>query len=98
MQLTPCCEMYIMMYMKKVSVATARSSLPALLDEVSAGGVVEISRRGKAIALLVAVSSEPDASASYRARLRSFRLKHPSKEAMSSAFFAELRDRSENGR
>ncbi len=51
--------MYIMMYTlamsRKYSVAEARAQLPSILDEVEAGAEVELTRRGKAVAVVVSV-------------------------------------------
>ena len=40
---------------KQYSVAEARSHLPGLLDEVEAGSPVEITRRGKPVAIVLSV-------------------------------------------
>jgi prevent-host-death family protein len=46
--------MYIIMYMtRKLSIATARASLPSILRDVERGEMVEITRHGLAVAVLV---------------------------------------------
>lgn len=49
--------MYIVMYTslmpRKYSIAEARSRLPALVDEAEAGMEVELTRRGRPVAVLV---------------------------------------------
>lgn len=52
-------RMYIRMYIdgmsSKYSVAEARANLPKILDEVEQGHEVEVTRRGKAIAVVMSV-------------------------------------------
>lgn len=74
--------MYISLYSdgmtKRYSIAQARASLPTLVDEVQAGNEVELTRRGKPVAVLVsrdaydrlqsARARFSDAYAAYRAR------------------------------
>jgi len=38
---------------KRYSISEARASLPAIVDEVEAGSAVELTRRGKAVAVVV---------------------------------------------
>lgn len=48
--------MYIWLYiaiMKRYSVADARAHLPSLIDEVEAGKEIELTRRGKPVAVVV---------------------------------------------
>ena len=40
---------------KTYSVAEARANLPRILDEVESGGEVELTRRGKAVAVVIAI-------------------------------------------
>lgn len=56
--------MYMWMYMKggamteqSVSIAQARSGLPRLIREAEAGGAVEITRRGRPVAVLVSAET-----------------------------------------
>jgi prevent-host-death family protein len=45
--------MYIPKMSKRYSIAEARSNLPMLIDEAEAGGEVELTRRGKPVAVLI---------------------------------------------
>jgi prevent-host-death family protein len=38
------------------SIAEARANLPTLIDEVEGGGAVELTRRGKAVAIMISVN------------------------------------------
>lgn len=87
------------MYMKVYSVAAARSGLPKLLDEVERGAVVEITRRGKTVAMLVPPSQAAGTgSQRFRERLDAWRRSHPESAELDRDFFTSLRDRSETGR
>jgi antitoxin (DNA-binding transcriptional repressor) of toxin-antitoxin stability system len=89
------------MYMKTYSVAAARSSLPRLLDQVGRGGVVQISRRGKTVALLVPPGEylgRTEGGRLFHERLQAWRADHPAKDSLNRKFVASLRDRSESGR
>jgi prevent-host-death family protein len=45
--------MYIPLMTKRYSLAEARKNLPSILDDAEAGTVVEITRRGKPVALVI---------------------------------------------
>ena len=47
--------LYIMDMLKRYSVAQARAKLPTILDEIESGGEVELTRRGKPIAVVVSI-------------------------------------------
>ena len=51
--------MYMLMYIRgmtrKYSIAEARSSLPAIVNEAEAGAGIELTRRGKPVAIVVSV-------------------------------------------
>lgn len=47
--------MYIYKMSKRYSVAQARAKLPRILDEVESGAEVELTRRGRRVAVVVAV-------------------------------------------
>jgi prevent-host-death family protein len=53
------CKMYINVYIwvmsKRYSIAEARRNLPALVDEAQAGREVELTRRGRPVAVVVSV-------------------------------------------
>lgn len=47
--------MYILKMAKRYSIAEARSNLPTLVDEVEAGQEIQLTRRGKAVAVVLSV-------------------------------------------
>ena len=51
--------MYIMMYIqamaKRYSIAEARSNLPTIVDQAEAGQEIELTRRGKAVAVVMSL-------------------------------------------
>jgi len=51
--------MYMQMYTddvaKRYSIADARTSLPAIVDQAEAGQFVELTRRGKAVAVVISL-------------------------------------------
>jgi len=47
--------MYITCVSRRCSVAEARAQLPSILDEVESGANVELTRRGRAVAVVVSV-------------------------------------------
>lgn len=98
--------MYIKMYTlpmsRAYSVAQARAQLPSILDEVAAGANVELTRRGKAVAVVVSVeeyerlrSERGDFRAAYGAFLKKHSL---SEVGVEKNLFDELRDRSSGRR
>lgn len=52
-------QMYILMYIddvsRRYSIAEARSSLPAIIDQAEAGLGIELTRRGKPVAVVVSI-------------------------------------------
>lgn len=97
--------MYISMYMspmsKRYSIAEARANLPSIVDEVAAGGEVELTRRGKPVAVVVSRqeydrlrSARPQFAEAYGHFLRRFRL---DEVGLDSDFFDSVRG-SEPGR
>ena len=51
---------------KKYSVAAARAALPRILDEVESGNEIELTRRGKPVAVVVSVGEFERISAGRR--------------------------------
>ncbi len=53
------CSLYISMYInimaKKYSIAEARTNLPSIVDEAEAGREIQLTRRGKAVAVVVSL-------------------------------------------
>ena len=47
--------MYIAIMAKRYSIAEARSNLPAIVDQVEAGQEIELTRRGKAVAVVMSL-------------------------------------------
>ena len=47
--------LYIFNMAKRYSIAEARSNLPAIVDHVEAGQEIELTRRGKAVAVVVSL-------------------------------------------
>lgn len=52
--------MYRQMYIKRMehsySIAEARANLPTLIDQVEAGMAIELTRRGKGVAVMISVN------------------------------------------
>lgn len=66
---------------KRYSIAEARANLPSIIDEVAAGGEVELTRRGKPIAVVISRqeydrlrSARPRFTDAYQRFLGRFRL------------------------
>ncbi len=81
---------------QRFSIADARANLPALVDEVEAGKRIELTRRGKPVAVVISpgeytrlASARPTFSEAYRAFLARFARKD---FAVDQDFFAALRD------
>ena len=47
--------MYIMAMAKRYSIAEARASLPSIVDQAESGQEIELTRRGKAVAVVVSL-------------------------------------------
>ncbi|HLQ77414.1 MAG TPA: type II toxin-antitoxin system Phd/YefM family antitoxin [Terriglobia bacterium] len=82
---------------KRYSIAEARSNLPSILDQAEAGVEVELTRRGKPVAILISHrqlerlrNDRPQFSEAYAAFLR----KHsPKAIGVDRAFFQALREK-----
>jgi len=97
--LTP---MYIMLYItvmpQRYSIAEARSSLPTIVDQAEAGQSVELTRRGKPVAVVVSMreferlrSDRPRFGNTYRKFLKTHSL---DAVGLDDEFVASLRERS----
>jgi prevent-host-death family protein len=82
---------------KRYSIAEARSNLPAIVDQVQAGQEVELTRRGKPVAVVVSLReierlrSKP---ARFDETYERFLKMHPLRESgLEQDFFDSLRDR-----
>jgi antitoxin Phd len=93
--------MYIQMYTfemsKQSSIADARRNLPTLVDEAEAGSEVQLTRRGRAVAVLVSIE-EYERLKSHRMTFaeayEAFRRKFPvAREGISSRYFRSVRER-----
>lgn len=82
---------------KQYSIAKARDQLPALVHEAERGKHIQLTRRGKAVALLISVadyerlSSQP---VNVWDRLQDFRAKHDLSNINIDEVFENVRDRS----
>jgi prevent-host-death family protein len=47
--------MYIMLVSRRYSIADARTSLPTIIDQAEAGERIELTRRGKPVAIVVSL-------------------------------------------
>lgn len=90
--------MYTWAMSKEYSVAEARKNLPAVLDEVASGAEIQLTRRGRAIAVLVSVDEYEKLKAgrtTFTEAYREFREEHPEGgNGLGDAYFRKLRDRS----
>jgi antitoxin Phd len=82
---------------KRYSIAEARNSLPALVHDAEKGTPVELTRRGKPVAVLISADEyarlahgRPDLWSA----LREFRKRHDPLDLDVDAIFADVRDRS----
>ena len=99
-------EMYIVMYSRKVSkqysIADARRNLPSLVDEAESGSEVRLTRRGKAVAVVVSVEAYERLKSqrgSFGEAYQAFREKYPAdriagEQVAGPTYFRGLRDRS----
>jgi prevent-host-death family protein len=93
--------MYMVMYIwrmgRKYSIAEARASLPAIIDQAEAGQEIELTRRGKPVAAVVSLRELArlrGGSGSFVAAYRSFLDKHALDEVGVDEDFADsLRDK-----
>lgn len=94
--------MYIMMYINRMaqrySIAEARSNLPTIVDEVEAGREVELTRRGKPVAVVVSLrelSRLRGKRGNFGAAYDSFLQRHALNEiGLEEDFATSVRDRS----
>jgi prevent-host-death family protein len=81
---------------QRYSVTEARAKLPAILAAVEAGSDVELTRRGRSVAVIVArhkyrsASKRPGFAELYAA----WRARHPNGVGLPDGYFEALRDRS----
>ncbi len=94
-------NMYMQFMSKRYSIAEARANLPAIVDAASVGNPVELTRRGKPVAVVLSLhhydlltSKRPSFADAYRAFLDKFPL---DEVGLEQEFVASLRGR-ETGR
>jgi prevent-host-death family protein len=94
--------MYITMYIdymaQRYSIAEARSNLPTIVDEVEAGQEVELTRRGKPVAVVVSLREFErlrGKRGNFGAAYESFLQEHDLNESgLDKGFATSVRDRS----
>jgi len=83
---------------KQYSIADARRNLPSLVDEAESGSEVQLTRRGRPVAVVVSVETYERLTAprtKFAEAYRGFREKFPvSKAGLGPNYFRALRDRS----
>lgn len=99
-------EMYIEMYTKDMSkqysIADARRNLPSVIDEAESGLEVQLTRRGKAVAVVVSVEAYErlkSQRSSFGEAYQDFRKRYPAgqstgEQVAGPKYFRALRDRS----
>jgi len=80
------------------SIAEARANLPSLIDQVEDGGAVELTRRGKAVAIMISVNEYHrlrSKRTTFQDAYQKFLKKHSLAEVgLEPDFARKLRDRS----
>ncbi len=83
---------------KSYAIAEARANLPTLIDEVEAGAVVQLTRRGKGVAVMISVNEYQRLRSkrpSFQDAYQKFLKKHSLTEVgLEQDFARRLRDRS----
>jgi prevent-host-death family protein len=95
------CRMYILMYTsgmsKQYSIADARRNLPTVVDEVESGSEVQLTRRGRAVAVVVSIEEYERLKANrmtFAEAYDAFRKKFPAgRDGISSRYFRSVRER-----
>jgi prevent-host-death family protein len=90
--------MYMTVMAKRYSIAEARSHLPSLVDEAESGQEIELTRRGKPVAVLLSLreverlrGERAGFGDAYRRFLKTYR---PSEDGLDEEEIASTRDRS----
>ena len=82
---------------KSYSVADARARLPDILDDVEAGKEIELTRRGRAVAVVISAEKYEalrGEHSNFGEAFRSFLDRHPMSEVgLEAGFFDSVRDR-----
>jgi prevent-host-death family protein len=89
--------MYIRNVPKRYSIAEARSNLPSIVDQAEAGQEIELTRRGKPVAVVVSLRELERLRGErvpFREAYRRFVKRYPVREVgVDEAFFDSVRDR-----
>lgn len=89
--------MYIYRMSKQYSIADARKKLPTVIDEAEAGAEVELTRRGKPVAVVISVEEYQRLKTkrvAFGEAYARFRIAYPSGTGgIGPEYFAGLRDR-----
>ena len=89
--------MYIRRMARSYAIAEARANLPTLIDEVEAGAAVELTRRGRVVAVMMSIAEYERLRrerVSFQDAYQQFLKRHSLPEAGLEAGFAnKLRDR-----
>ncbi len=84
---------------KSYSIADARKNLPSIVDQAESGGEVQLTRRGRPVAVVLSVPEYERLTGRrvrFRDAYRAFLAKHSLKEfGLDREFVESLRDRSE---
>jgi prevent-host-death family protein len=90
--------MYIRRMAQSYAIAEARANLPTLIDEVEAGAAVELTRRGKVIAVMISIAEYERLRSpriGFQDAYQRFLKKHsPAEVGVDAAFAKKVRDRS----
>jgi prevent-host-death family protein len=90
--------MYIRRMEQSYSIADARANLPTLIDQVEAGSAIELTRRGKAVAVMISIAEYQrlrSKRSSFQDRYQKFLKKHSLADVgLEPDFARKLRDRS----
>lgn len=93
--------MYILVYSlgmsKQYSIADARRNLPTVVDEAESGSEVQLTRRGRAVAVVVSIEEYERLKSNrttFAEAYDAFRKKFPvGRDGISSRYFRSVRDR-----
>lgn len=90
--------MYIFSMARSYAIAEARANLPTIVDEVAAGAAVELTRRGKVIAVMISITEYERLRRkrnTFQATYQQFLKKHSLEQVgLEPGFTDQLRDRS----
>ena len=90
--------MYIWRMVQSYAIAEARANLPTIVDEVEAGVAVELTRRGKVVAVMISVTEYQRLQSkrtTFQDSYQKFLKKHSLAEVgLEKDFARKLRDRS----